>query len=456
MKTTVCVRTNRFFMSSISVLLLNVHRNEPTFRMKLNYSEPKIYTGGVDIDQWRKLTKKEKTDALGKPWYVYYYYRHPTTHKLVKQTNIKAGANIFKDKASRFYILKQYQYALSVILQEGYNPYGENGNLKEYLRNRGIEKPKTPQIEAKPTVVIDPNFISIKEAFTTGLTLKEHVMSKSSFTKFKSRVLRFQKWLISKGITPKKNITSITKKTVIQYLNDVLQNTSPRSRNNTRTDIASLFQVLEDNEIIQSNFVKNINKIRAIPTRHKSYTPELLIRIDEYLLENEKVLRLFIQFISYNFLRPLEVCRLRIGDIDVANKRLTVKAKNQALKTKIIPQILLDEIPDISKFKEDDLLFNMNEIGGTWETEETNRRGYFTNRFKKVKEHFGLGQDYTMYSFRHTYISKLYRELEKYYSPYEVKSRLMHITGHSSMKALESYLREIDANLPQDYSKHLK
>ena len=31
----------------------------------------------------------------------------------------------------------------------------------------------------------------------------------------------------------------------------------------------------------------------------------------------------------------------------------------------------------------------------------------------------------------------------------------MQITGHSSMSALEKYLREIDARLPKDYSKLL-
>ena len=41
-------------------------------------------------------------------------------------------------------------------------------------------------------------------------------------------------------------------------------------------------------------------------------------------------------------------------------------------------------------------------------------------------------------------------------SPHEAKSRLMFITGHSSMVALEKYLRDIDAALPDDYSKFLR
>jgi len=77
-------------------------------------------------------------------------------------------------------------------------------------------------------------------------------------------------------------------------------------------------------------------------------------------------------------------------------------------------------------------------------------------RFKKVvKDYFKLGSDYTMYSFRHTFITKLYNELVKQYALFEAKSRLMLITGHSSMSSFEKYLRDIDAVLPEDYSKYL-
>jgi hypothetical protein len=83
-------------------------------------------------------------------------------------------------------------------------------------------------------------------------------------------------------------------------------------------------------------------------------------------------------------------------------------------------------------------------------TVETTSRSFKTN----VKDHFNLGADYGMYSFRHTFITN-YRELHKSYSPFETKSRLMLITGHSTMTALEQYLRDIDAEL-EDYSHLLE
>lgn len=84
---------------------------------------------------------------------------------------------------------------------------------------------------------------------------------------------------------------------------------------------------------------------------------------------------------------------------------------------------------------------------------KNNRTDNFSKRFKTVvKDHFKLGADYGMYSFRHTFITILYRELRKTYTPFESKSILMNITGHNTMTALELYLRDIDAKLPEDYS----
>lgn len=155
-------------------------------------------------------------------------------------------------------------------------------------------------------------------------------------------------------------------------------------------------------------------------------------------------------------LRPIEVCRLRIEDIDIKDKKLYVKAKNKAVKIKIIPDHLLKEIPDLSEMDKKLLLFTSEKIGGDWDANETNRRDHFSKRFKKVKDHFGLDINYGMYSFRHTFITKLYQELRKEYTQFEAKSRLMLITGHATMTALEQYLRDIDAELPEDYSNLIK
>lgn len=85
-----------------------------------------------------------------------------------------------------------------------------------------------------------------------------------------------------------------------------------------------------------------------------------------------------------------------------------------------------------------------------------NKRNYYSRRFKKVKDHFKLGIEYGLYSYRHTYITKLYREMRKGLNPSETKSTLLGITGHSTLTSLEKYLRDVDAELPEDYSEFLQ
>ena len=73
-----------------------------------------------------------------------------------------------------------------------------------------------------------------------------------------------------------------------------------------------------------------------------------------------------------------------------------------------------------------------------------------------MKEELGFSEDHTLYSFRHTFITRLYKSIKETKSPFEAKSMLMQITGHETMEALVKYLRDINAELPNDYSDYFK
>ena len=79
---------------------------------------------------------------------------------------------------------------------------------------------------------------------------------------------------------------------------------------------------------------EKIPTLKAVPERNKTYTKETQEAIFEFLETEDPILLLYIKFISYNFLRPIEVCRLKVGDINLEDKIITFKAKNSPLKTK--------------------------------------------------------------------------------------------------------------------------
>jgi len=450
-------------MSSILLLLQKVHQTvHQTSQIlpKKTFSKPRIYTGGVDITLWNELSKNEQTIALSKDWYIYYKFIDDTTGNLKRMPNIKGGCNRFKTKKERIKILTHLRDALEFLLEKGLNPYLDPDLSQVDMEQTGsstietatiVSLPKskenliTPEpIKTEPLQVV----MSIKEAFDYALKIKKKSLNETSYANFAGRINRFKKALDENA-----PITSLTRKQTNDYLNGLLENTSARNRNNSKIDLSSLFEVLANDEIIPDNFIKKINTLKTKPERNKTYTPGMQQDIYSYLKKNDPILLLFIKFISYNFLRPVEVCRLKVGDLDISDKKLYVKAKNKPVKIKIIPEILIKDLPDLSTMNKDQFLFTPSKIGGEWIATENNRRDYFSKRFKTtVKDHFALGSDYGMYSFRHTFITKLYRELRKTYSPFESKSILMNITGHSTMTALELYLRDIDAELPEDYS----
>ena len=415
---------------------------------KKNFSTPKIYTAHGD------LTKR---------WYVYFSFRNPETGKLKRLTPFYGNANIYKTKEERLEALTSYRRSIIKLLKKGYNPFSDNKEIHNSLKENKSESEKIKQIkntkplEAESSEKTDKETkMGLNEAFDFALSYKERLVSVTTIKSYRNRIEYFIKWL-SKNHSKIKTIDEINKKIVLEFLNKILTKTSARNRNNFRTELSSIMQVLEDNEIIESNFIKKISVLKSIPKRNKTYKDETQEAIFEYLEKNDKVLLLFIKFISFNFLRPIEVCRLKVKDIDVTNRTIQFKAKNSPLKTKIIPEILWNALPDLSKLNPNDLLFTMDKIGGTWDTELNNRRNFYSKRFKTVvKKKFNLGEDYGLYSFKHTYITKLYRAMVKQSSPYEAKGKLMLITGHTTMSALEKYLRDIDAELPEDYSNMLE
>ncbi len=416
------------------------------FPLKKQFSEPKIHIAKSNLE---------------KRWYVYFSYRDPSTNKLKRQTPFYGNANTYKTKEERLAVLTIYKRIIHKYLKQGFSPY-EN-NTGNFIKIHQASSPKTVnEIVEKPveiiTIVKSPSDLAevstmgVSEAFDFVLKIKKKTLRDSSIRSYTNHIKLFQEWL---NITYSsiKVISDINKQIINQFLNYILSKDSARYRNNFRGSLSSLFQVLEDNDVITTNFVSKINKLKSEPKKNKAYSKEMCDDIFKYLEQKDSYLLLYLKFVSYMFLRPLEVCRLKIGDINLKDKTISFKAKNSPLKTKIIPEVLFNELPDISKFDKSLYLFTSEGFGRHSTTKLENRRGYFTKRFNKVvKKEFSLDLDHTLYSFRHTFITKLYREFVKGMAPFEAKSKLMQITGHSSMKALENYLRDIDAELPDDYS----
>ncbi|MGQ7944996.1 site-specific integrase [Flavobacterium sp. WC2509] len=400
--------------------LLLEHKTEHDLKEKVRYSEPEIYDANGDIS---------------KRWYVYFSFRNPATGYLERMPNIYVSQKL--NTKQRFDLLKIYRKNLSEMLKENFNPFETTNPVETILE---IEEEK----------------LTIKEAFLFGINLKKQTQSETTHTNFKNRIKKFETWLNENGFE-NKTIDSITKKITNNYLNSILEKTSARNSDNTRLDLSSLFTVLEKNEIIKENIVLKIDAIGSTPVKNKPFTFDQEKLIFDYIAKNNlDLLYLYIQHISWSFFRPVECNRLTVADVILDEKIFHIKTKT-GFKIKIIPDILLQKIPDLSIYPKDSFVFGFNGFGQYWEAKESNRRNHYNALFLEVKKAVGIkGREYGFYSFRHTNITRVYNNLIKEMTPDEAESRLMTFTQHATRDALRKYLREINAYRSEDYSKYFK
>ena len=179
-----------------------------------------------------------------------------------------------KDRLKYLTVMRE---ALEILLRDGANPFIENdfSSLEEKINNYPDTKSKSKtgttrkenlseNIENKTVAIEVANTkqTSILEAFKIALDNKQNHMNKTSFDTYKSRIKKFQNYFPDSSLP----ISTVTKKDAINFLNKILNKTSPTTRNNYRGDLNSFFQELENNEIIENNF---INKIKLLVIKFK-------------------------------------------------------------------------------------------------------------------------------------------------------------------------------------------
>ncbi|MFC7347324.1 tyrosine-type recombinase/integrase [Chryseobacterium zhengzhouense] len=403
-------------MSNLLQTLKAEYSNEYNIDMSvLPYKLPKIYHGGKDYD-------------LSQRWYVYYSYVNPATGKMQRQNPIYMNVNRdYNTVADRLKRLKAIAKNLTELLKNGYSPYSDIEIKEKY---------------------------NIKEAIEWAYELKAATLSDTSIPDYRSKKNQFIKYLEKHGLHVYPS-DEFPKKYVQNYMNEIILKNSGKTHNNHKVVLSSYFEILKKNDLISENFLKEIDNQSSKPEKNKSYSRTQLDDLFEEVSKDSRLL-LFIEFISYNILRPIEVVRLKFEDLKVNENPayLQVKTKNKPLKTKLIPSIMLSSLQNLKFGNPGDFVFKTNDKG--IETNEMNRRDYFSGEFKKIKDKLGLGEEYTLYSFRHTFITKLFRELRKEKTELETYDHLMKITGHSTLKALKAYLRDIDAELAEDYSEFLE
>jgi len=417
-------------MTSNLQKILSEYRIEYYKENDLNMSKFRnisIYPKIIDKKKLQKFTSQEKEELTRKGfrWYVYYSFQEPGSDKYVRQRPIYLNVNRdfpeFDDRYREIHIMKQ---GISDALKQGFNPYDE----------------------------IAEGEIDLVSALEYALSIKKKEVGERTYSTYEVHINRFIEWIKSNGYanTP---VKKVSKRLVNRFLIHISETTSNRTRNNYKTSLGVIFETLIHNEYLERNVAHDIPQLKTSEKRDQTYSDAQVENIIENLAD-DKVMLMFIYFVSYLFWRPKENCRLQVKDINLEQRLITEQTKTKGSKTKIIPDIIFEDLKEYLEGSNlEDLVFTP-EGPGQWDRDLDGRRSYFTLKYRRLKKKMGIEPGYTIYSFRHTFISRVYKNLRKEHTKDKSLELLSNITGHES-KALLDYIHVIDADLPDDYSKYL-
>lgn len=210
------------------------------------------------------------------------------------------------------------------------------------------------------------------------------------------------------------------------------------SRNRNMTWFKTLLSVLVDEEIIQANPASGIRKDAAVHgPGFKRLTDEEKSRIELHLYEQAPEFLEFVMFIYQAGIRRKELTLIKIKDINIAKREITIRA--DVAKTnvqRIVP--LADDLMDIImrrkvwELQPDNYLFSNDKFkpGRQYYSPQTT-----TNLWKKLVIE-GLGIDCKMYSLKHKGAD------DKIEAGITLEA-LKNLYGHSSTQMTEIYAKAV-------------
>lgn len=284
-------------------------------RIKLKpYSEPRIYYGCKAAKVGGKyLPDHEQPKSLDHEWFIFWNHYHPQL-KRRKQVKKRFGINYYHTIEERLAYVNDIMPEVKAFLADGGNPWAKERKEKttlyqaldmafEFWKNK---KPRRPQ-----TIYDYNNAVSL----------------------FKEHGHEFSKWPIRdvRRIQIRKVLDNIQKK---------------RKFGNTRYNfiqgtIRTLFGDLIELDLIELNPLSEMmGKTKEAPKAHQPFTEEEKKKIVKHLTEVNPKQFIFAMFIYYTGIRPVEIKRLKIEDIDMDSGVIFldgVKTKSQKPRVAPIP-----------------------------------------------------------------------------------------------------------------------
>lgn len=246
-----------------------------------NFKLPKIADHGGDLSQ---------------RWYVEYYFKHPETNKHVKFREWISSKLL--TRTARYNKAAEIKNQISIKLKSGWSPF-----LSE-TRNK-----------------------TISQAIDVVLQIKNATCGQRAKSSYKSLCGVFTDYL------DKHKLNSLApnelNKAICQNFIDYLitkKQLKNRTVNNHVAALRTVFDALLERDFVDFNVWKKIKKLKTTEADISSFSRAERLIISEQLPKDNYQLYCISLLIYYCYLRPAEIMRLKISDLDLIKGQIIIKA----------------------------------------------------------------------------------------------------------------------------------
>ncbi|MEM6342529.1 MAG: tyrosine-type recombinase/integrase [Bacteroidota bacterium] len=357
-------------------------------------------------------------------WYIQYHVYDLGLGELVKKRFFKFSG---KSEAELERKASIHIIEINRLLKNGYvlkSDYGdEDGSKKNYERR-----------------------ISNRRAFEKAMKLKLESVGPRSKQNYRNYYNIFSAWLESSG-RGGRPIKMFSQNDLVEfrtYLYEVREN-SNRTRNNYIEHIKALLNVMVEAGMIHKNPASGMKKLKVKSSQNIPFLPEQKDRLENYLKKANLRLYYFTRFIYHGFMRPVEICRLRINHIDLDRGIILVRS-SEAKNAKQMPVVITKPLAeDIKAMKLKGLPGNHYLFGKGLECHpDPIYRNRVSEMHRKALQATELANgELTLYSWKHT------GNVNAYLAGVDIKS-IQSQNRHHSLEMTEVYLRSLGLRVAKD------
>ena len=261
-------------------------------------------------------TEKEKIDFKeltewtypvlhqGKQWYVDFFAYDPVKGKMRRK---KFMLDRYPTTRARKTMAAELTHNLVSKLKSGWNPWVNTGRSRTF----------TPWAKVMERY----------KQYLDKAVQKGQLKPKTAYD-YRSRLRQLELYQEETG-NELQQVNQFCREWVVDYLDYLLydKDVTPRTRNNHRTYLSTIGAWLVERRYLTQNPIEDIRMLREDVKYREPLSASQLQQLKEYLSDRNPYFLLACLMVYYANIRPEELRNIQLGDISIAEQKVTVRAE---------------------------------------------------------------------------------------------------------------------------------